>query len=121
MLERYALEHQRDVGPPTWIVDLLLDLNVAHETIFTVLEGMYYTDEAPFQGNNRRYIAKDLLYLIQHWYHETVRPGGRVFGSDTAANRVLETLLLIQQGGGIPPDQLRVANELRTKVQDILR
>ncbi|RAL07213.1 putative non-repetitive nucleoporin [Aspergillus homomorphus CBS 101889] len=121
MLERYALEHQRDVGPPTWIIDLLLDLNVAHETMFSVLEGMYYTEEAPFQGQNKKYIAKDLTYVIQHWYHETVRPGGRVFGSDAAATRVLETLLLIQQGGGISPDQSRVANELRTRIEDILR
>ncbi|KAE8422029.1 Non-repetitive/WGA-negative nucleoporin C-terminal-domain-containing protein [Aspergillus pseudocaelatus] len=121
MLERYALEHQRGVGPATWVVDLFLDLGVAHETLYTVLESMYYTDEAPFHGTNRKYIAKDLLYLIEHWFHDTVRLGGTVFGSDVVAERITETLLLLQQGGSIPPEQLQLANELRTRVEDILR
>ncbi|KAB8224979.1 Non-repetitive/WGA-negative nucleoporin C-terminal-domain-containing protein [Aspergillus novoparasiticus] len=121
MLERYALEHQRGVGPATWVVDLFLDLGVAHETLYTVLESMYYTDEAPFHGTNRKYIAKDLLYLIEHWFHDTVRLGGTVFGSDVVAERITETLLLLQQGGNVPPEQLQLANELRTRVEDILR
>ncbi|KAE8359748.1 Non-repetitive/WGA-negative nucleoporin C-terminal-domain-containing protein [Aspergillus caelatus] len=121
MLERYALEHQRGVGPATWVVDLFLDLGVAHETLYTVLESMYYTDEAPFHGTNRKYIAKDLLYLIEHWFHDTVRLGGTVFGSDVVAERITETLLLLQQGGSTPPEQLQLANELRTRVEDILR
>ncbi|GFG06808.1 probable nucleoporin C890.06 [Aspergillus udagawae] len=120
MLERYALEHQRDVGPPTWIVDLFLDLGVAHETIYAVLEAMYYTDEAPFHGSNRKFIAKDLLYLIEVWYHETVRLGGIVFGSDAVAERISETLLLLQQGG-IAPEQMQAAHELRTRIAEILR
>lgn len=121
MLERYALEHQRGVGPATWVVDLFLDLGVVHETLYTVLESMYYTDEAPFHGTNRKYIAKDLLYLIEHWFHDTVRLGGTVFGSDVVAERITETLLLLQQGGNIPPEQLQLANELRARVVDILR
>ncbi|KAF7588757.1 hypothetical protein BBP40_005253 [Aspergillus hancockii] len=121
MIERYSLEHQRGVGPTTWVVDLFLDLGVAHETIYAVLESMYYTDEAPFHGTNRKYIAKDLLYLIEHWFHDTVRLGGTVFGSDVVAERITETLLLLQQGGNIPPEQMQLANELRTRIEDILR
>ncbi|KAE8146954.1 Non-repetitive/WGA-negative nucleoporin C-terminal-domain-containing protein [Aspergillus avenaceus] len=121
MLERYALEHQRGVGPPTWVVDLFLDLGVTHETLYAVLESMYYTDEAPFHGSNRKYIAKDLLYLIEHWFHDTVRLGGTVFGSDVVAASITETLLLLQQGGNIPPEQMQLANELRTRIEDILR
>jgi nuclear pore complex protein Nup155 len=120
MLERYALEHQRGVGPATWVVDLFLDLGIAHETIYTILESMYYTDEAPFHGSNRKYIAKDLLYLIDHWFHDTVRLGGTVFGSDVVAERISETLLLLQQGG-ITPEQMQLATELRTRIQDVLR
>lgn len=120
MLERYALEHQRGVGPATWVIDLFLDLGVAHETLYAVLESMYYTDEAPFQGSNKKYIAKDLLYLIEHWFHDTVRLGGVVFGSDLVAERILETLLLLQQGG-ITPEQVQLAQELRTRIDDILR
>lgn len=119
MLERYALEHQRNVGPPTWVVDTFFDLGVAHETIYSVLESMYYTDEAPFHGANRKIIARDLLYTIEHWFHDTVRLGGIVFGSDIIAERVVEMLILIQQGG-ISPDQMAVAHELRARIQNIL-
>ncbi|KAL4803154.1 Non-repetitive/WGA-negative nucleoporin C-terminal-domain-containing protein [Aspergillus unguis] len=119
MLERYALEHQRNVGPPTWVIDTFFDLGVPHETIYSVLEGMYYTDEAPFHGNNRRIIARDLLYTIEHWFHDTVRLGGMVFGSDVIAERVLEMLVLLQQGG-ISQDQMAVAMELRARIQNIL-
>ncbi|KAL4927321.1 putative non-repetitive nucleoporin [Aspergillus undulatus] len=119
MLERYALEHQRNVGPPTWVVDTFFDLGVPHETIYSVLESMYYTEEAPFQGNNRRVIARDLLYTIEHWFHDTVRLGGVVFGSDVIAERILEMLTLLQQGG-ISNEQMAVALELRARIQDIL-
>ncbi|RDW83688.1 putative non-repetitive nucleoporin [Aspergillus mulundensis] len=120
MLERYALEHQRNVGPATWVIDTFFDLGVAHETIYTVLESMYYTDEAPFHGSNRKVIARDLLYTIEHWFHDTVRLGGVVFGSDVIADRVEEMLTLLMQGG-ISADQMAVAHELRARIQNILR
>ncbi|KAL5340402.1 Non-repetitive/WGA-negative nucleoporin C-terminal-domain-containing protein [Aspergillus crustosus] len=120
MLERYALEHQRNVGPPTWVIDTFFDLGVPHETIYSVLESMYYTDEAPFHGSNRRIIARDLLYTIEHWFHDTVRLGGVVFGSDVIAERVVEMLVLLQQGG-ITAEQMAVAHELRARISDILR
>ncbi|KAL2847471.1 Non-repetitive/WGA-negative nucleoporin C-terminal-domain-containing protein [Aspergillus pseudoustus] len=120
MLERYALEHQRNVGPPTWVIDTFFDLGVAHETIYSVLESMYYTDEAPFHGTNRKVIARDLLYTIEHWFHDTVRLGGVVFGSDLIAERVVEMLVLLQQGG-ITQEEMQVAHELRARIQDVLR
>lgn len=120
MLERYALEHQRGVGPATWVVDLFLDLEVPHETLYTVLEAMFYNDEAPFHGPNRRYIASDLLYLIQHWFHSTVRMGGIVFGSDVVAARVSETLSLLREAG-LSQDLIRVVDELRIRIEDVLR
>ncbi|KAL4790691.1 Non-repetitive/WGA-negative nucleoporin C-terminal-domain-containing protein [Aspergillus venezuelensis] len=119
MLERYALEHQRNVGPKTWVVDTFFDLGVPHETIYSVLEGMYYTDEAPFHGANRKIIARDLLYTIEHWFHDTVRLGGVVFGSDIIAERILEMLVLLQQGG-ISGEQMAIAMELRARIQDVL-
>ncbi|OJJ42697.1 hypothetical protein ASPZODRAFT_76215 [Penicilliopsis zonata CBS 506.65] len=121
MLERYAVEYQRGVGPATWVIDLFLDLDVPHETLFSNLEAMYYTDEAPFQGTNRKYIAKDLLYLIDHWFLHSVRLGGVVFGSDAAAMRISETLLLLLQQGVMTPEQTQMAQELRAKVEDVLR
>ncbi|CAG8075305.1 unnamed protein product [Penicillium olsonii] len=121
MLERYSLEFQRNVGPPSWVVDLFLDLGVAHESLYAVLETMYYTDEAPFHGSNRRFIAQDLLYLLTGWFQETVRLGGMVFGSDAVAERVSEMLLILLQGNVIGKEQLETARDLRSRIDDILQ
>jgi nuclear pore complex protein Nup155 len=121
LLERYSLEHQRNVGPDHWIVDLFLDLGVAHESIYAVLEAMYYTDEAPFQGPYRRFIAADLLYLLEGWFQETMRLGGMVFGSDVVAERVSETLLLLQQGAAVNGADIEgQSRDLQRRILDIL-
>lgn len=100
LLERYTLEHQRHVLATHWVVDLFLDLGVPHEQLFGVLEAIYYNDEAPFHGSNRRIIGADLLYLLELWFQDSLRPGAVVFGSTVMAARVVETLKLVLQGGG---------------------
>jgi nuclear pore complex protein Nup155 len=120
MLERYSIEYQKDVGPPTWVVDLFLDLEVPHDRLYSTLETMFYNEEAPFQGPNRGFIAQDLLYLIRRWFHDTVRMGGIVFGDESMAEHVSETLLLLQQSG-LNPELLQVGQELRAQIEDILR
>ncbi|WEW59573.1 hypothetical protein PRK78_005047 [Emydomyces testavorans] len=120
MLERYVLERQLGVGPQTWVIDLFLDLQVAHETLYTILESMFYNDEVPFQGRNRMYIGNDLIYLISRWYHDTVRIGGGVFGSDALASRISELLLLIQQSGG-DREAVEFCRDLRMRIEQSLR
>ncbi|EEP77581.1 conserved hypothetical protein [Uncinocarpus reesii 1704] len=120
MLEKYVLERQLGVGPQTWVIDLFLDLQVAHETLYTILESMFYNDEVPFQGRNRVYIGNDLVYLISRWYQETVRIGGGVFGSHVLANRVSEMLLLIQQSGG-DREIIEVCRDLRMRIEQSLQ
>ena len=122
MLERYSLEFQRHVRATYWVVDLFLDLGVAHDALFTVLEAMFYTDEAPFHGSNRRYIAKDLLYLLEGWFRESARLGGMVFGGDSQAERVSEILLMIMQAGtATTPEISERCQELRQRIEDLLR
>ncbi|KAK2743840.1 hypothetical protein FQN55_007060 [Onygenales sp. PD_40] len=120
MLERYVLEQQLGVGPDTWVVDLFLDLQVAHELIYTVLESLFYNDEVPFHGKNRRYIGRDLLYLISRWFQESLRVGGGAFGSDTFAARVSEMLLLLQQSG-MDEQSVQVCRDLRVRIEQSLR
>jgi nuclear pore complex protein Nup155 len=120
MLERYVIENQFRVGPSTWVIDLFLDLHVAHELLYTVLESLFYNDEVPFHGANRRYIAHDLVYLIHRWFHDTVRVGGGVFGSDALAGRVSEVLLLLQQSG-LDEDAVQLCRDLRMKIDQVLR
>ena len=120
LLERYVLEHQRGVGPETWVIDLFLDLQVAHESLYTVLEALFYNDEPPFHGSNRQHIGRDLVYLIQRWFYDTVRVGGVIFGSDTLATRVSEMLLLLQQSN-MGDETTQVCQELRLKIEQVLR
>ncbi|EED20702.1 non-repetitive nucleoporin, putative [Talaromyces stipitatus ATCC 10500] len=120
IVERYSLQHQRGIGPPTWVVDLFLDLEVPHETIYTTLETMFYNDEAPFTGANKRYIATDLLYIIQRWFNDTLRVGGSVFGSDVMATRISEMLVLVQRNG-LPSEYVQMAQELRVQIDNSIR
>lgn len=121
LLERYSLEHQyhRQLNRTHWVIDLFLDLGVPHESLYGVLEAMFYTDEAPFHGSNRRIIAADLLYLLDAWFMESARPGGTVFGSDVMADRVSETLLLLQQGGGTQ-DIVEASQQLRQRIAELV-
>lgn len=120
LLERYVLEHRQGVGPETWVIDLFLDLQAAHEALYSVLEALFYNDEPPFHGANREHIGRDLLYLIQRWYYDSVRVGGIIFGSDTLAARVSEMLLLLQQSN-MGPEATQLCQELRLKVEQVLR
>ncbi len=120
MLEKYAFEYQRGVGPSTWVIDIFLDLQVHHESLLPVLEAMFYNDEAPFQGRNRRYIGNDMLYLIQRWFHDSGRGGGRIFGGDTNALAISQTLLMLQQNG-IDEDKAEECQALRMRIEQMLR
>lgn len=119
LLERYSLEHQRRVIGAHWVVDMFLDLGVPHESLYGVLEAMFYTDEAPFHGSNRRIISADLLYVLEAWFVESARLGGMVFGSDMMAERVSETLLLLQQGGGTP-EVMEASLDLRRRIAELV-
>ncbi|KAI9704717.1 MAG: hypothetical protein M1836_006497 [Candelina mexicana] len=120
MLEKYAYEFQRGVGPPTWIIDTFLDLQVPYESILPVLEQMFYNDEAPFQGRNRRYIANDLLYLIQRWYQDTERAGGRILGGESNAQAISE-ILQVLQNNGLDDQKVEECRALRMRIEQMLR
>ncbi|KAL7276341.1 hypothetical protein RUND412_000680 [Rhizina undulata] len=75
LLEAYAYEHQRDVGPPTWVVDALLDAGIPHETLVRILDDMFYRDEVPFRGTARRRLIRDVIYVIERWVQSAVRVG----------------------------------------------
>ncbi|KAI9839285.1 MAG: hypothetical protein M1819_003280 [Sarea resinae] len=146
MLERYALEYQRNVGPATWVLDTFLDLHVPFEPLLAVLEALFYNDEAPFQGRNRRIIAADVLYLVQRWYQSSARGGGggggggagtgaggiggagggRLFGGDAVAVGVAQTLAAVQQvlargGGGEDAEAVELCQTLRVRIEQTLR
>ena len=120
MLEGYAIEYQSGVGPDTWVVDTFLDIGIPFETLFFVLQGMYYNDEAPFQGRNRRYIANDIIYVVQMWFQDSSRGAEPILGGESSAVEVSQTLhMLLQSGMG---DRKREdCQVLRMRIEQVLR
>ena len=120
MLERYAVEYQRGVGPPEWVVDTFLELQVPYESLLPVLEAMFYNDEAPFQGPNRRHLANDILYICKRWYSTTVRGGQRPFGREENIAAISQLLLVLMQNG-MAEDKVEECRLLRGRIEQFLR
>ena len=122
MLERYALEYQRGVGPQTWVLDLFLDLEVPHESLLPVLEQIYYANEQPFQGKNRRVLAGDLVYLLSRWFTASERSGERYpFGSEESLAGVEEVLAGLVRSGDLEGRRKEEAETLRGRIVQVLR
>ncbi|KAI9824104.1 MAG: hypothetical protein M1832_002174 [Thelocarpon impressellum] len=121
MLEAYAYEHQRGVGPPSWVIDTFLAAQVPYDALLPVLEGMFYNDEPPFRGRNRRHIADEILYVSQRWFAEDVRSGGgSVLGGDANAAGVAHLLGVV---GESPAGEAKRGEfrELRGRIEAFLR
>lgn len=120
MLERYRFQEQRGVGPDTWVIDTLVEIGVPFESMFPVLEGMFYNDEQPFHGRNRRIIAADVVYVAMLWFRATTRGKGKMLGGDENAAAVSQTLLLLQQSGGLDGQRLEECTGLRVRIEHML-
>lgn len=121
MLKQYAFEYQNGVGPETWVTDALIDIGVPFESLFPILESMYYSEEAPFQGRNRRHIAVELVHVAQRWYESTIRGPGLELGGEENAAAVDQTLRTVLQSEGLDKEKAEVCMVLRTKIAGALR
>lgn len=120
MLKRYAFEYQHGVGPETWVIDVMLEIGVPFETLYTVLESMLYGEEAPFHGVRRSLVANDLLYLIRLWYRATGRGKGAELGGRESAAAVEVTLDFLRGNGSISPDRTEELQALLRKIRGFL-
>lgn len=122
MLERYSFEFQREVGPRTWVADLFLTLGAPYETLVASLEAIFYSDEVPFKGRNKRYITVDLLHVIRSWYADGARHGvAALFGGEDNALAVSQTLSVLQAQGELEPADREEARVLRERIEMLLR
>jgi len=121
MLERYALEYQRGIGPQTWVVDLFLDLDVPCEYLVPVLEQLYYANEQPFQGKNRRVLAGDLVYVLVRWFESSERSGVIPFGSEDNIAGVEEVLAGLIRSGDVEGERRDEAEMLRARIAQAMR
>ncbi|KIX02634.1 uncharacterized protein Z518_08576 [Rhinocladiella mackenziei CBS 650.93] len=123
ILEKYSFEHQRSVAPPHWVVDIFLDLEIAYEQLFEVLEMMFFSGDSPFIGSNRKYIVSELVYVVGKWFHDSMRAGSVVFGSEVGALRVQEIMqTLLQQGraAGLDDETTQVCRAVVGKISQLL-
>lgn len=120
MLERYAFEHQLGLGAPSWVMDLFLDIGVPFDTLLSVLEAMFYNDEAPFEGHNRGIIANDMVYVIKKWFQYCIRENQRLFGGSDNAAVIIQTLTMLTQNG-LTGKELEETKAFKLKIEKQLR
>lgn len=81
LLERYVLDHQKQSIPSGWVPALLLSTDVPVESVTRALESVWYGQELPFKGKQRRGVTADLLWTLERWCEMTSAGGGQhVFG-----------------------------------------
>ncbi|KAI6786142.1 hypothetical protein KC327_g19266, partial [Hortaea werneckii] len=113
LLERYAIEPQEAMPPPTWAVALFLELDVPHASLLPVLENMYYGNEHPFTGSKRKVLAGHMVFLIAHWMRESERRGERVpLGSEESAALASDCLASLVRSRDLDPERKREAEEI---------
>jgi nuclear pore complex protein Nup155 len=123
MLEKYGFEHQRNVAPEHWVIDLFLDLQVPYESLFDTLEAIFYTNDVPFLGINRKVIANDLIELVGRWLNDTMRGGGIILDSEQGALRVDHMMqALIQEGSraGMDDRMMHMSRLIRERIAQLL-
>ncbi|KAL8662879.1 MAG: hypothetical protein Q9202_004301 [Teloschistes flavicans] len=120
MLKRYAFNFQPNAGSETWVLDVFIDLQVPFETIWAVLENMFYNDEQPFQGRNRRFIGNDMVHIARLWFQDSLRGSGTLYGGEDNAYGVSQMLHLIMQNG-LDEGRLEECQNLRMRIETMLR
>jgi nuclear pore complex protein Nup155 len=91
----------------TWPIDVFLRLNAPFEYLVATLEAVWYAQEPPFTGRNRKLLVKWIIYLIEQWATTSRRTGALFGGPENAIG--LADLLRVVLGSDvlerIPEDQ----------------
>ncbi|TKA31276.1 hypothetical protein B0A50_02121 [Salinomyces thailandicus] len=99
LLTRYSLEPQEVHPPANWALQILLDLEIPHESLLPILESLYYGNEHPFTGNRRKIIVSQIVFLISDWVAVSERGGERVvLGSEENASLAMDCLTGLLRG-----------------------
>lgn len=121
MLERYIIQPQEEHPPPSWAIDIMLELDIPHETLLPVLEQLYYSNEHPFVGSKRKIVASKMVYLLQKWFEASVRSGERIlFGSEENASTVQDCLASLLRGD-LDPTWRQQAEALAARIAQAMR
>lgn len=127
MLETYAMEKAQDTMATSWVPQTFLDAGVNPELLLKILDGMFYRDEVPFKGQNRKPLVRDAVYVADKWYRTSLKKrnkGGLFGGIDQAEGgfkrqyviTTLESFKTILNGrddGALGEKLERLVNEIR--------
>lgn len=108
------------MAPTGWVIDLLVTCKVHYEALLQPLESLFYNQQFPFAGPNRRYVADELLHLVREWFADCVRNNARLFGSEHTAMVVSQTMSMLAQSGVLDAEQQREAQDLLRKIERAL-
>jgi nuclear pore complex protein Nup155 len=96
LLLQYDLEyytHDRNSNPGgkliysaniTWPIDILVRLNAPFEFLVATFEALWYAQEAPFNGRNKKLLVKWSIYTIEQWSQVSRRSGTPFGGAENA-------------------------------------
>jgi nuclear pore complex protein Nup155 len=108
-----------------WPIDVFLKLNAPFEHLVATLEALWYAQEPPFTGRNRRLIVKRTIYLVEQWGTASRRAGAFFGGAENAIG--LSDLLRVVLGsdvlGSEAEDQMWIqrARDLAATVDEAAR
>jgi nuclear pore complex protein Nup155 len=83
----------------TWAIDVFLKLNAPFEHLVATLESLWYAQEAPFTGRNRKLLVKWVIFLVEQWAVTSRRQGALFGGAENAIG--LSDLLRVVLGSDV--------------------
>jgi nuclear pore complex protein Nup155 len=78
----------------TWPIDVLVRLTAPFEYLVATFEALWYAQEAPFAGRNKKLLAKWSIYTIEQWGIAS-RRSGTLFGSSENAIGLAEFMRVL--------------------------
>ena len=109
----------------TWPIDVLIRLNAPFEYLVATFEALWYAQEAPFSGRNKKLLVKWIFYTIEQWGIISRRSGAQFGSAENAIGlaEFLRVLLSSETLGRDADDQqwLQRARDVRELVEEAAR
>jgi nuclear pore complex protein Nup155 len=77
-----------------WPIDVFIKLQAPFESLVATLEALWYAQEQPFTGRNRKLLVKWIIFLVEQW-GQTSRRTGTLFGGPENAIGLAEVMRII--------------------------
>lgn len=82
-----------------WPLDVLIRVNAPFEYLVATLEAIWYAQEPPFTGRNRKLLVKWIIHLVEEWGATSRRQGALFGGAENAIG--LADLLRVVLGSDV--------------------